>query len=53
MARIIPYASIQFTAHEQWRKILKVDQDKEYQIYLKFLTSLLCILIAAPKVDDL
>lgn len=29
MARIIPYASIQFTAHEQWRKLLKVDQDKE------------------------
>jgi len=25
MARIIPYASIQFTAHEQWKKILKTE----------------------------
>lgn len=25
MARIIPYSAIQFTAHEQWRKLLQVD----------------------------
>jgi len=25
MTRIIPYAAIQFTAFEQWRKWLKVD----------------------------
>ncbi|KAJ8947460.1 hypothetical protein NQ318_009761 [Aromia moschata] len=26
MARIVPHASIQFTAHEQWKRVLRVDQ---------------------------
>ncbi|MCL4126102.1 UNVERIFIED_CONTAM: hypothetical protein GTU68_048401 [Idotea baltica] len=25
MARIIPFASVQFAAHEQWKKVLKID----------------------------
>lgn len=30
MVRIIPYAAIQFTAHEQWRRVLQVDKDGTY-----------------------
>jgi len=27
MARIVPYAAIQFTAHEQWKQVLGVGDD--------------------------
>lgn len=38
MARIIPYAAIQFTAYDQWKKTLKIDQpNKKTRSYLRFL----------------
>ncbi|XP_055616712.1 mitochondrial coenzyme A transporter SLC25A42 [Toxorhynchites rutilus septentrionalis] len=32
MARIIPYSAIQFTAHEQWKKVLQVDLHHDTEV---------------------
>ncbi|XP_050070894.1 mitochondrial coenzyme A transporter SLC25A42 [Anopheles maculipalpis] len=32
MARIIPYSAIQFTAHEQWKKLLQVDLHSDTEV---------------------
>uniref|UniRef100_A0A2P2I5H9 Mitochondrial coenzyme A transporter SLC25A42-like n=1 Tax=Hirondellea gigas TaxID=1518452 RepID=A0A2P2I5H9_9CRUS len=36
MARIIPYAAIQFTAHEQWKKVLGLNESTEHPTYKRF-----------------
>lgn len=44
MARIIPYAAIQFTAHDQWKHFLRVESnDKADENFLNLWVSLLYI----------
>ncbi|KAF2354505.1 Mitochondrial substrate/solute carrier [Trinorchestia longiramus] len=37
MARIAPYAAIQFASHEQWKKVLRVDTTTDVVSYRRFL----------------
>ncbi|XP_076245421.1 dephosphocoenzyme A carrier isoform X1 [Calliopsis andreniformis] len=41
MVRIIPYSAIQFTAHEQWKRILKVNGSERQKPGLNFLAGAL------------
>ncbi|KAA0202228.1 hypothetical protein HAZT_HAZT009553 [Hyalella azteca] len=36
MARIIPYAATQFAAHEQWKKVLLIDNSTDVPPYKRF-----------------
>lgn len=35
MIRIVPYSAVQFTAHEQWKRILKVNGSERYLPMIK------------------
>ncbi|XP_066581913.1 mitochondrial coenzyme A transporter SLC25A42 [Prorops nasuta] len=37
MVRIVPYAAIQFTAHEQWKRVLKVNGTETTSTTMRFL----------------
>ncbi|XP_064645189.1 mitochondrial coenzyme A transporter SLC25A42-like isoform X2 [Lineus longissimus] len=37
MARIVPYASLQYTAHEQWKRVLNTENKKELPPFPRFL----------------
>ncbi|XP_076667742.1 dephosphocoenzyme A carrier isoform X2 [Andrena cerasifolii] len=41
MARIIPYSAVQFTAHEQWKRILGVNGSERHKPGLNFLAGAL------------
>lgn len=49
MARIIPYASLQFTAHEQYKMLLRTDSKKGWVDFFYILYLLYYILIHLPQ----